>query len=154
MSVTSSSKRASTEPLLFEIQLNLLPDGRGILTANDVKDTIHFSAPPAFGGPKDNWSPEHLLLCAISSCFMTTYQFFSTKFDTAGLKCNTIGRIEFVEGKYRFAQVDVYPTVYIANDQVVKQAQQAVARTIDHCIVAHALNCQVIYHSQVLPAED
>jgi organic hydroperoxide reductase OsmC/OhrA len=150
MSTINSSKRTSTKPFLFETELNLLPDGRGILTADDVKGTIYFSTPPAFGGPKDNWSPEHLLLCAISSCFMTTYQFFSRDFEITDIRCDSIGRIDLAEGKYRFAQVDLYPTIYVASNEILKQAEDAVAKTIDHCLVAHALKCQLIYHSQVL----
>lgn len=153
MTTSSFSKPSGIEPLLFETQLNLLPDGRGILTADDVRGKIIFSTPPAFGGPQDNWSPEHLLLCAVSSCFMTTYQFFSKGFEINGLKCDCVGRIEQAEGKYKFIQVDVYPTIYVAKTEIVEKAEQAVTRTISHCLVGHALKCELTYHSQVLLAE-
>src|SRR6185369_14403591 len=36
-------------------------------------------APSQFGGRDDWWSPEHLLLSAVSLCLMTTFQAFARK---------------------------------------------------------------------------
>lgn len=153
MPITNSKKRTRNKPILFETQLNLLPDGRGILTALDVKGTIHISMPPAFGGTENNWSPEHLLLCAVSSCFMTTYQFFAKDFEIQDLQCDCIGQVQLVKGKYNFIQIDLYPKIYVTEEDILTKAEQAILKTQEHCLVAHTLNCDLIYHSQVLRPE-
>src|SRR4026209_2207837 len=54
----------------FEVSLNWLADTKGILSARDANGTIHIGTPPAFGGEGKPWTPEHLFLASISSCFM------------------------------------------------------------------------------------
>ena len=78
----------------FEVQLNWQQGRKGILTANDVKDTIIVATPPEFaGGVPDMWSPEHLFLSSLSSCFMTTYLAITekSKLAIANFECNAIG---------------------------------------------------------------
>lgn len=151
--MSDNRSRKRNEPLLFEVQLNLLPDQRGILTAKDVKGVIHISTPPEFGGPENNWSPEHLFLCSISSCFMTTYQFFAKGFEIRDLQCDCIGQVQLLEGKYHFTRIDLYPKIYVSQKEILEKAEQAILKTQEHCLVAHAVKCQLIYHSQVLLME-
>ena len=84
----------------FEVQLNWLADTRGILSAKDANGTIHVATPPEFGGEGKPWTPEHLFLSSISSCFMTTYLAFAKKlhFDISHFGCDTIGQIEIIMG--------------------------------------------------------
>lgn len=148
MSDNTSTKR--NEPLLFEVQLNLLPDQRGILTANDVRGVIHISAPPEFGGPENNWSPEHLFLCSISSCFMTTFQFFAKGLEIQDFKAEAIGKIERIQGRYEFTQIDLYPIVYIVDKRNMEETKTAIDKAQKYCLVSHSVKCYIVYHSQVL----
>jgi len=138
--------------MLFEIRLDWLQDDRGILTSNEVKDTIRVALPPAFGGEKDQWSPEHLLLGAVSSCYMTTYLVFTRKLDFAisHFECHTIGTIEMVNGKYEFTTINVYPSIYIADELFREKAITAMQKTQKYCLVSNSLKTNIIYHGQVL----
>ncbi|HEU4609716.1 MAG TPA: OsmC family protein [Chitinophagaceae bacterium] len=143
-----SIKRAKGS-VLFEVQLNLLPDGMGILTAKDVKGSVRTAASPEFGGREHNWSPEHLLLCAASSCFLATFPFFARELAIRKLQCDCIGKVQQFEGKYRFSQIDLFPRIEV-NTEDIPNAEQALAKTLDHCIMTHSLSCDLVYHSQVL----
>jgi organic hydroperoxide reductase OsmC/OhrA len=151
--MTTTTKQSVTNPLVFKTKLNLLPNGRGILTAQDVRGKIYVSMPPEAGAQGDNWSPEHLLLCAISSCFMTTYQLFSKGFEIQNLECDCIGQVQWQEGKCSFTRVELYPKVYVLQKEKQK-AEQALRKTQEFCLVAHAVKCDLIYHGQILLTED
>lgn len=136
----------------FEVQLNWLADSRGILSAKDAEGTVHVATPPEFGGQGKPWTPEHLFLSSISSCFMTTYLAFAKKlhFEIAGFECSAIGQIQIVEGKYKFTKIDVYPKIYITDDTVREKANQGVEKTHKYCLITNSINAAVFYHSEVL----
>jgi hypothetical protein len=45
---------------------------RGIVEAEAIPRTINFAAPPEYGGEPGLWTPEHLLLAAVSTCYVAT----------------------------------------------------------------------------------
>ncbi|MFM9910293.1 MAG: OsmC family protein [Chitinophagaceae bacterium] len=136
----------------FEVQLNWLADTRGILSAKDASGTLHVATPPAFGGEGKPWTPEHLFLSSISSCFMTTYLSFAKKlqFEIAHFDCNAIGQIEIIEGKYKFTTINLYPKIYIGDETVREKAISAMEKTHKYCLISNSVNAQVIYHSEVV----
>jgi peroxiredoxin-like protein len=137
---------------LFEVQLNWVEKTNGVLTANDVDGLLYVGTPPAFGGEGKNWSPEHLLLSAISSCFMTTYLAFAKKlnFEISHFECNTIGQIQIVEGRYKFTNINVYPKIFIAKEGLREKANTVVEKTHKYCLVTNSLNVNVFFHTEVV----
>ncbi len=137
--------------ILFETQLNWLTDKKGILTAYDVKDIIRVGLPRKFGGQGEEWSPEHLLLNALSSCFMTTYLDLSDKigFDISHFECRTIGQIEMLAGKLEFTSINLYPKIFLANDTDRDKATVCLQKTQAYCLVSNSLKSQVIYHTEI-----
>ncbi len=136
---------------LFELELNWLIDKTGILMAHDANGTIKVSTPPQFGGEGKPWTPEHLFLGAISSCFMTTYLSFANKmkFSINRLHCNIIGQIEIIEGKYKFTRIDVFPIVTVATEELKQKAGEAMEKTHKYCLISNSINAEIVYHSQV-----
>jgi len=139
---------------LFEVQLNWLADTRGILTASDAAGTLHVATPPEFGGQGKPWTPEHLFLSSISSCFMTTYLAFAKKFhfEIYHFECDTIGQIEIIDGKYKFTNINLYPKVYIVDEILREKANLAMEKTHKYCLITNSVNATVFYHSEILPA--
>lgn len=137
--------------LLFEVQLDWLAGSRGILSAEKTHGTIYVATPSEFGGEENMWSPEHLFLSAVSSCFMTTYLAFAKKlqFEISELRCSAIGQIEIVNGKYKFTHIDLYPKVFIADEALKEKANLAMEKTHKYCLVSNSVNADVFYHSEV-----
>ena len=150
---TIKHTRGKTEKkILFDIQLNWLEKKRGILSANDVKDTIRVALPQQFGGTGDEWSPEHLFLGSLSSCFMTTLFAFADKMDLeiSHYECQTIGQIEIINGKYEFTTIDIYPKISIPDETLREKAFRVLERTQNYCLVANSIRSRVIYHSEIV----
>lgn len=144
--------RKSDQQFLFEVSLNWLTKQKGILSADDAAGTIRVATPPVFGGEGRDWSPEHLFLGAVSSCFMTTYLAFAKKmgFDITRLECHVTGQIKLIEGRYQFTHIDVFPKVYVAEQSLTTKAGIALQKTQKYCLVSNSIKAEVIYHGEVL----
>ena len=136
----------------FEVDLNWLADTRGILSAKDTNGTVHVATPPGFGGKGKPWTPEHLFLSSISSCFMTTYLAFARKirFSISQFECHAIGQIEIINRKYKFTNINLYPKVYIADETLREKANLAFAKTQKNNLITNSVNATVYYHSEIL----
>jgi organic hydroperoxide reductase OsmC/OhrA len=137
----------------FEVQLNWQQGRIGIITANDVKDTIHVATPPVFaGGVPDMWSPEHLFLSSLSSCFMSTFLAIAEKsrLKIAHFECNVIGQVAKIDGHLEFANINLYPKVFVENAVTMPAANEVLIKAYEHCIVANSIKTHLIHHGQVL----
>ena len=137
----------------FQVQLNWQEGRKGILTANDVKDVIRVATPPEFsGGVPDMWSPEHLLLSALSSCFMTTYLAIAEKrkLTIAHFESSAIGQIVLVDGHLEFTTINLFPKIYVDKPEDIIAANEVLTKTYKHCIVANSIKAHLIHHGQVL----
>lgn len=51
----------------------------GVVHAEGVLSCISFSAPPEFLGEPGRWTPEHFLVAAVASCFVSTFSSMAEK---------------------------------------------------------------------------
>lgn len=138
--------------IVFDVRLDWLSNQKGVITANDAKGPIYVATPPAFGGGEQEWSPEHLFLGSINSCFMSTYLFFARKmnFEITHFECHVIGQIELVEGGFRFTHIGVFPTVYISDPDLKGVAQAAMEKAQKHCLVSQAVSVEILYNGKII----
>jgi len=144
----------TTQHFAFDVNLNWLTDNKGILSGKKVNGSIHVATPPEFGGEGKPWTPEHLFLGAISSCFMTTYLVFAKKlhFEISDFECSAIGQVEIIDGRYKFTTIDLYPKIFIADEALREKANLAIEKTHKHCLISNSVNADIYYHSQVFLA--
>ena len=83
---------------------------------------------------------------------MTTYLALSKKmgFEILDFNCEAVGQIEIVEGRYKFTRIDLYPKVYIVNEELREKAEKAVEKTHKYCLISNSVNAEIVYHNQVL----
>lgn len=139
------------QPIFFDTQLRWLGSKKGSLNAEDVKNSIYVATPKNFGGEGHDWSPEHLFLGAVSSCFMTTFLFFAKK---AGLSffnftCDARGAINIVNGRYRFIQIELFSKVYIIESLLKDDAMLVLQSAQERCMIGAAISCPIEYHNEV-----
>ncbi len=137
----------------FEVQLNWQRGHKGIITANDVKDTLKVATPSQFaGGVPEMWSPEHLFLGALCSCFMTTCFAIAEK-NNVGIthfSCNAIGHVALTEGHLEFVTADLYPKMYVEAEKDIAAANEVLLKTYRHSIVANSIKTILVNHGEVL----
>ena len=141
----------TTKQIVFDTQLSWLGDKKGKLTAPELNSSLVIATPKEFGGEGNDWSPEHLLLGALSSCFMTTYLSFMQKFrfSILQLECSADGQVELVDGRYKFTEINLYPKIVIAGEADLEKANLAMEKTHKYCLVGNSLNATIRYLGQV-----
>lgn len=129
----------------FEVQLNWLSDDTGVLSAMDANGVLRISTPKIFGGSGKEWSPEHLLLGAVSSCFMSTYLTFVKKFrfEITRLECIAEGVVEAVDGVLGFTTITIHPRIYVNNCDFLSKARLALEKAEKYCLVSNSLSATV-----------
>lgn len=135
----------------FELQLSWLSEDKGVLFSNEVKGLLPVATPPEFGGSGSDWSPEHLLLGAVSSCFMSTYLSFAKKFrfEITRLSCHATGTVGMVDGKLCFTNITLHPKIFVDNFDFLSKARVALEKTEKYCLVTNSLSARVVCKGDV-----
>jgi peroxiredoxin-like protein len=131
-------------------------DHRGFVKAESAPDSISFSAPPEFKGLAGYWTPEHFLIAAAASCFMTTFRAIAefSHFDFLGLAMNAIGTIEKQADGWRFAEIRLHPVLTIARQENSQLGERLLAKAEKACLVARSLACPVRVEASVEVEEE
>src|SRR5713101_2446540 len=90
----------------------------GLAKSDSAPNAIHFTAPPEFGGLEGRWTPEDLLLCAVASCYTTTFRALAeySKFEYSDLGVQVEGTLRKVDSGYVFSEVVIRPNLTIAGE--------------------------------------
>jgi organic hydroperoxide reductase OsmC/OhrA len=138
-----SRPRAVPLPHQYEVEVGWAPDGSGVVTAGS-RPAILGGPPPEFGGQPELWSPEHLLLSALSLCLMSTFQVFLARQPFRVHRCSSRvkGILDKTAAGIAFASIVIDVDVEAAAHRVddVKRLLETAKR---HCIVANALKTPV-----------
>jgi len=141
----------NNKPIIFATELYWSGDKIGVVSSSSLK-SFSVSTPPEFGGPEGEWSPEHLFLSSIISCFMSTYLVFvnKMKIENTGFECTATGQVEMVDGKYKFTYVHIYPKAYVGSDIDVERARVAMEKTKKYCLISNSVNAEIVQHPEVV----
>jgi len=124
---------------------------RGILDGGDIPRTINFAAPPEFGGEPGLWTPEHLLLGAVATCYVATFRAIA---EASKLVCDHMevfveGRIEKQEGGFRFTQIALRPSVRIEKEEDRERAERLIGKAERACLVSRSLSCEITVTAKI-----
>jgi peroxiredoxin-like protein len=137
----------------FQVQLDWGSKFHGVLTARDAEGEIQVATPPEFGGDEAKpWTPEHLFLSSICSCFMSTLLSYAkkNKLEMPDFKCESIGQIEIVNGKYKFTNINLYPKLYIFEEKHRNEAQIILEKAQKYCLISNSINAMLFYHCEII----
>lgn len=152
MNTPQSIFKKKQDGIQFAIHLDWLELKRAMITSKEVEGSIHVATPAIFGGTGAEWSPEHLFVSAVASCFFTTYLYFADKmgFNVSHLTCNANGEVSLREGKYLFTHIDIYPKICVADEALIEKAHTALVKAEAYCLIANSVNAAVKVHGEVV----
>lgn len=105
------------------------------------------TAPPAeFGGPGDQWSPEALLVGAISDCFILSFRAIAraAKFPFAAIRCETIGTLDRVERVTSFTQFKLSVELTVRADAEHDKALKLLQKAKQSCLITQSLKGECV----------
>jgi len=129
-------------PHRYDVHISARPSGYAELSAEGLP--VLRTAPPAdFDGPGDAWSPEHLLVAAVQSCFLITFRGIAraSKVDFTALEVEAYGTVARVDGATRFTEIVLRPIVTIPDATSREQLRQTLEKAEARCLISASLAC-------------
>ncbi|MBI4605636.1 MAG: OsmC family protein [Planctomycetes bacterium] len=124
---------------------------RGEAQPAGVPDAVPFAVPKEFGGPGGEWTPEHLLAAAVSSCILATFLSIAqmSKLSIRGYESSAACSMDKVEGALRVTGVTVAPRVTVASEGDRDRALRLLEKAEKLCPISNALKAAVTFQPSV-----
>jgi organic hydroperoxide reductase OsmC/OhrA len=123
----------------------------GIAKSNSAPNAIHFTSPPAFGGLEGRWTPEDLLLCAVASCYTTTFRTLAeySKLEYTDLQVDVESAISKADTGYGFGEVFIRANLIIPQEEERARAIKLLHKAEELCLVSRALSVERRFEPRV-----
>lgn len=132
----------------YRVDLIGVDEKRGMLTAEeDGLREMEVASPPEFGGPGRLWSPEHLLVAAVSSCLMTTFRSIASRSGVQVLDYsdNAVGHLaRGDDGFYSIETITLRPRIVIGEESNLDRAERVLAKADDACLISRSVQSKVV----------
>jgi len=118
----------------------------GVISAWAILPSLSFSAPPEFQGEPGVWTPEHFLVAAVASCFVSTFSNIAqmSHLEYAAFDLSAKGLISRAEGPWRFTEIKLCPRVTLQKEQQRDLALRLLEKADKTCLIARSLNCKTV----------
>jgi organic hydroperoxide reductase OsmC/OhrA len=113
--------------------------------------SLEGAPPPQFDGPGDVWSPEAMLLAALSSCFVLAFRVLAgnSKLLWSDLQCRTEGLVDRGDGGMRFTEIQLHARLTVPEGQNLQRAQRLLERAEKICPVSASLSVPVHLQAEI-----
>lgn len=138
----------------YDTQLEWTHERQGELRSGD-KPNLAVAPPPEFKGPGGLWTPEDLFVAAIDACTMTTFLAFAVKkqLSLISYQSSAHGTLENVGGKFQFTEVEISPTITLANATDIPAAESILRDAEAHCLISNSIKARVHLRANVVVLE-
>jgi organic hydroperoxide reductase OsmC/OhrA len=138
-------------PHLYEVTLSSAPKGYATLATEGVP-ALRSAPPRDFGGPGDAWSPEHLLLASVESCFLFTFRAVAeaSKFDFLSLEVSGSGTVDRKDGGIRFIDIVLRSRLALPKGADPERAKRMLEKGKNACLVTASLSVPVRLESEIV----
>jgi peroxiredoxin-like protein len=138
-------------PHRYDVRLIGGPTGYATLTTVGVPELP--TAPPSdFDGPGDAWSPEHLLLAAVETCFLFTLRAVAraSRIDFMSLDLSAEGTVDRRDGAMRFTEIVLRPRLTLPPGVEADKARRALEKSEKSCLVTASLSVPVRLEPEIV----
>jgi peroxiredoxin-like protein len=128
-------------PHHYDVHLSGAPSGYAELSTAGVP--LLRTAPPAeYDGPGDTWSPEHLLLASVETCFLFTLRAIArmAELQFTRLELDAAGTVARVDGVTRFTEIVLRPKLTVPTGTNRERMLQILEKAEKTCLVSASLS--------------
>lgn len=137
----------------YEVSIEWKEGRIGELSSPVLEKTIECATPPEFpNGVPGIWSPEHLFVAAINSCYMATFLAIAHNFKLSvnSFHCRTIAKLEMVEGRYLVTEAEMFPEVKLSEPEADNEkAMRVLEKAKAGCLVTNSMKTQVTMSASI-----
>ena len=148
--MATEAVKATSHTFDVALQWDKISQSGVIRTGNRMP--VLFAAPPEFNGTDTVWSPEHLLVASISSCYLTTFNYFAQllRVELKDIRVRGEVEIEKVSGGGFWAKAyRIYPEIEFANTPDPHVIDNLLSKAKRYCIVSNSVKGEVIVEPQI-----
>ena len=146
---------AETRDYFYETEIEWQADKHGQVQGSGLAP-ITTGAPPEFKGRAGDWSPEHLLVASLSSCYMLTFVAIAefSKIAIVSFSASAKGKLEKVEGgTYQITEIVVKPRVVIASANDLPRMPRILEKAKENCFISNSIKSKIriepeVFHHQ------
>lgn len=134
-----------SEKHLYEVSVNWNSEKKGTMSAPGLS-SVEVATPLEFpGGHAGIWSPEHLFVGAVNSCFMTTFLAIAanSKLDYADFHSRAVGTLETVEGKLMISEITIEAVTKIRDEAQREKALKVMEKSEKACLISNSVKTAV-----------
>jgi peroxiredoxin-like protein len=117
---------------------------------------IAVGAPPEFKGREGNWSPEHLLVAALNTCYMLTFLAIAENSKIALLSFSSTARGKLAkvpDDGFQITEIVVKPKIVIASANDLGRVPRILEKAKENCFVSNSIKSAIklepeVFHHQ------
>jgi organic hydroperoxide reductase OsmC/OhrA len=146
----------TTLPLLYNTDVEWTREREGVLRSWPLPP-LQIAAPPEFSGKEGIWTPEHLYVAAVNSCFVTTFLAVAenSKLRFRTFDCAARGRLESVPGwGYQITEIKLYPRLELTSVGDVEKAARIIEKAKRNCLISNSIITEVIVEPSIFSTKD
>ena len=138
-------------PHRYDVQLKGGPNGHALLLSVGRPD-LPTAPPREFGGPGDAWSPEHLLLASVESCFLFTFRAVAraAHIEFADVNVHAEGTVDHHAGVTKFTEILLRPRITVRRGTDREKLAYVIAKTEKSCLVSASLATPVRIEADIV----
>lgn len=135
----------------YSIQAQWAERRSGTVTCEFVPDPVKFSAPVEFQGEPGRWTPEHFLVAAVGSCFITTFRAIAeyNQMNVLGLSVDVEGKLDKSEHGIAITEITVRPTLTLDPEADQARALKLLHKAESACFISHSLRSTVTLEPKI-----
>jgi peroxiredoxin-like protein len=128
----------------------------GVVHAEGILPAISFSPPPEFQGEVGRWTPEHFLVAAVASCFISTFEGMAqtSRLEFDSFRLSSEGALTKQDSGWRFAEIRLRPAVTVRKEEDRDRAIRLLEKAEKSCLIARSLQCNVALFPTVQVEEE
>jgi len=132
----------------YNVNLSWKEGRLGTLRSPELNEEIEVATPPDFdGGVEGIWSPEHLFLSSVSSCFMTTFVAIAeySKLSFEDLQVKATAELGKVDGKFEVTKIRLNPELMISDEKFADKARRIMEKAEQACLITRSIKTEIIF---------
>lgn len=144
-------------PYTYHVDLSWKKGRIGTLSSSKLNQSVEVATPPEFkNGVEGIWSPEHLLVASVSSCFMTTFTAIAenSKLDFISLDVNAVGLLDKKDGKFMIAEIELKPELVIPDDKYAEKAMRILHKAETACLITNSIKSAIFFNPSLTVDEE
>ena len=140
-----------SSPLYYESEIEWT-GRRDLRLRSGNLPAIGGGAPPEFNGRAANWSPEHLLVAALNSCYLLTLIAIAefSKVAVVSLSSAATGKLEKIPGgSYQISEIVVRPRVLLESAADLSRMPRILEKAKENCFISNSLKSAITVRPEV-----